>query len=606
MKILNILVLTILTAVAWGNAFGAIQVFSQIDSQTDVYVGEKFNYYVIIDGENKLGQVDLTPLAKFNPQSAGNRDVSQSAISIINGKTTQSVTKRYVMAYLLSADQQGRMQIPPVTVTIDGKDYQTNPVEVNILSPGTTDLLDLEVELGEQQCYVGQPVIMTVKFYISADIGNFHFNIPAFDSNNFIIEDPDVLNQQAKVYDLGTGIRVLVSQERVTHNGKDSILLSFSKALLPRQASDIVIPAASVSADVAVGRAKSQDPFGDFFGATKQYKRFMVSAKPLSLKVLPLPEQGKPAAFYGLIGQYAIAASASPTSVNVGEPITLTIKIGGNRYLKPVRWPELENISDMAANFQIPSEKSSPALENGFKVFTQTIRATNDKVTAIPPIPLAYFDPQQGKYVVMQTEPISLKVAPTKILTPADVQGRDFTQANKEVEAVKNGLSANYEDLDALKNQSSSVLELAMTPGYMLLWAAPLLLLMASSLIKVLTHTTPQKQLLKRKRWACANAIRQLKNILTTASSQNHEKLAMIMKQYIGERFSKISGSLTAEDCRQIICDATEDTTTAEKYRDIVAACEAAYYAPIEFTTTIAQIETVIDLITAIEKKATL
>ena len=83
-----------------------------------------------------------------------------------------------------------------------------------------------------------------------------------------------------------------------------------------------------------------------------------VNSQPLKLTVLPLPEQGKPEGFYGLVGRYTIEASATPTQVSVGDPITLIIKIGGSRYLKPVQWPELEKVAELARNFKIPSQKA--------------------------------------------------------------------------------------------------------------------------------------------------------------------------------------------------------------------------------------------------------
>ncbi|MFH1614063.1 MAG: BatD family protein, partial [Planctomycetota bacterium] len=148
-----------LLAFLTSNANAVVNVFAQVDTSEDIYVGESFGYHIIIDGENKAGQVDITPLAEYNPQSAGNRDVSQTSISIINGRTTQNIKKQYVMSYSLTSNRIGQIRLPSVTVTLDGKDYQTNPLKVNILKPGTTDQLDLEVTLSEQQCYVGQPVI---------------------------------------------------------------------------------------------------------------------------------------------------------------------------------------------------------------------------------------------------------------------------------------------------------------------------------------------------------------------------------------------------------------------------------------------------------------
>jgi len=594
-----------------GNTEAAMRVFAQVDSSEDIYVGEKFSYHIIIDGENKAGQVDLTPLARFNPQSAGNRDVSQTSISIINGRTTQSIKKQYVMSYSLISNQAGQIHLPPVTVTLEGKNYQTNPVVANILKPGSTDQLDLEVTLSEQQCYIGQPVIMTVKFYISADIGDFQFNIPAFTSDDFYIEEPDVSNQQAKEYSLGNGIIVRISQYRTVHNGRESILLSFSKILIPRHSGEIAISPASVSADVAVGRARSRDRFSDdsffdgFFGSRKEYKRFMVSSQALELTVLPLPEEGKPSGFYGLVGRYTISASAKPTTdVYMGDPITLTVKVGGSKYLKPVQWPKLEQVPELAANFKIPSQKASAAIDNGFKVFTQTIRPDNNQANVIPSIPLAYFDPGTGSYNVTKTKPIKLELKPSKRLTAADIEGKDFAPINKEVEAIKKGLSANYESPDVLENMSFSPASASISPAYAFVWMVPLGVLILSSVIKLFTHTSPEKVAAKRRRQACNKAMALLKKTTSMDSSQRNEHVVSIMKQYIGNRFDKMAGSLTGDDCYDTIISATQDTEIADKYRQTIERCEATRYASIDINIDSEKIKDIIRLIRNIEKKS--
>jgi hypothetical protein len=456
--------------------------------------------------------------------------------------------------------------------------------------------------LSQQKCYVGQPVIMTVKFYISADIGEFQFNIPAFSSDDFYIEEPDVSNPQAKLYRLNTGITVMVSQYRIVHKDKDSILLSFNKVLIPKRSGKIAMQPASVSAAVAVGRSRSQDPFDSFFSSQVRYRRFMVTSEPLELEALPLPQQDKPAQFYGLVGQYTISSSATPTKVNVGDPITLTVKIGGSKYLKPVQWPALEQEPALAANFKIPSQKSSPNIDNGFKVFTQTIRANNDQVTEIPPIPLAYFDAEQGRYVTAKTEPIKLEVAPTKILTNADLEGSDFAPINKEIEAIMKGLSANYEALETLDDMSFSPLAALASPGYAVLWAMPLLGLITSFLVKIFSHTSPEKAAARRHRQACGKALWQLKKLASTEENQQNEQFVSIMKNYIGEKFDKTAGSLTPDECYDAIIAATQDSQSADKYRAIIAGFEAGRYAPMEIKIDSDKIRQVSELILNIEK----
>jgi hypothetical protein len=590
-----------------GGASAQVTVFAQVDSSKDIYVGESFTYHVIIDGENKPGKVNLVPLAQYGPKRAGNRDLSQTSISIVNGRTTRSIVKRYVMSYLLVAAEAGRIQLSPVTVTLDGRTYQTNPLELNILKPGTTDKLDLEFKLSEQQCYVGQPVMMMVNFYYSADISDPQFNVPVFNSDLFYFEDPDVIDPRAKQFRLSTAISepVYVTQGRAVHKGKDSYLLSFSKLLIPKGAGQIRIEPITVSTELAVGQARTRDRFfDDFFNSRRQYKRFMISSAPTELSVLPLPEKDKPAEFYGLVGYYTVSALATPTNVSVGDPITLTVKVGGSKYLKPVQWPALEQIPELAENFKIPSEQASPTIEDSFKVFTQTIRANNDKVTAIPPIRLAFFNPDKGEYVVAETAAIKLEVAPTKILTGADLEGRDFAPINKEVEAIKKGLSANYEGRDVLRDMGFSPLGAIVSPGYAVLWGVPLAGLVLSTLIKLSTHTTPEKMATKRRRQACGKAVRQLKRAVSADSRQRCELIVGTMKQYLGERFDKTAGSLTADDCHETIFSATQDGQIAERFRDIVSECEATNYALVETNIEAAQIKEVVQLVRLIEKNS--
>jgi len=596
-----------LTAAAAVKAPARITVRAQVDTSKDIYLGERFDYNILIQGGNTPGDVDLRPLAEYNPKSTGNRDYSQTSISIVNGRTTKNVEKRYVMGYALTARKEGRIRLPAVTVTIEGRKYRTNPVAVTVVKPGTTDRLDIEVTLSEEKCYVGQPVIMTVKLYVPQDIRDFQFNIPAFESGMFELEDP-VISQAAKQFDIGTGVTVFVSQRQVTHNGRGSVLLSFSKVLIPQESGHVQLEPVTVSANLPVGRVRSRRRsffMDDFWGPRVEYKRFMVSSKPLTLMVHPLPQEGKPEGFYGLVGRYKISASATPTTaVYMGDPITLTIKVGGTRYLKAVQWPDLEGIDQLAANFKIPSQKAAPEIQDGFKIFTQTIRPDNNHANVIPSIPLACFDPDKGKYVVAKSEPIKLELIPSKRLTTADMEGRDFSPVNKEVEAIKKGLSANYEEPDALKNMRFSPTAALVSPGYAPIWALPLAAMILSSIIKVVVSSSPEKAALKRRRQARKKAIDRLKKVSSASAQDRHEFFVSAMTQYIGERFDRVAGTLTADDCREVILDATANDQAAEQFRQLVAHCETARYTSVDATVGPAQISNAIGLIRIIEKQS--
>lgn len=330
----------------------------------------------------------------------------------------------------------------------------------------------------------------------------------------------------------------------------------------------------------------------------------MVSSNPLSLIVLPLPKEGKPDGFYGLVGRYTISASAKPTTdVYMGDPITITITIGGSKYLKPVQWPKLEQVPELAANFKMPSQKATPTIDNGSKVFTQTIRPDNNRANVIPSITLAYFDPDTGSYNIAKTKPIKLDLKPSKRLTAADIEGKDFAPINKEVEAIKKGLSANYEGPEVLENMSFSPTTALISPAYAPIWAVPLGILISSFLVKFLTHTSPEKVAAKRRRQASSKAIAQLKKLTSMDSSRRNEQIASTMKQYIGDRFDKMAGSLTGNDCYEIIINDIEDSEIANKYRETIEHCESARYASINVNIDSGKTKDIIQLIRNIEKK---
>ena len=586
--------------------YAQIRVVAQVADSEPVYMGKRFEYYVIIDGDNQPGQVDISPLAAYDPQSAGTRDLSQTSIREVNRRRTVTEIKRLVMNYTLLAKSPGTITLPSLTVKVNNKTHRTNPVEVTVLKPGTTDKLDLEVTLSDTTCYVGQPVIMTVHFYVVAntEVRDFSLDIPGFDADRFILDDPE-LHKDAKLFKLDSGLPVYITQTATMHNKQQCIDVAIAKVLIPKTPGTHALGQTAVSASLAVGRVRSNDPFENmgFFGSRKRYAQFMVSAPSLDLVVRPLPTDKQPATFSGLVGRYAIQASATPTQVDVGQAITLTLKIGGNPFLKPVEWPDLEANVELTSHFSIPPERSAPIVENGVKVFTQTLRANGNDVTRIPPIELCYFDPDKGDYALARTAPIALEVAQTKTLTAQDIEGRLSSPVNRQIQAIQEGLSANTQDLDALVNQEFTILGSALSPTLGPVWALPFFALLASVITKIAKHTNPTKIAQKRRHHAASKAIKQLMAWQSAPANQQNEYIAMALKQFMGERFDRTSAALTAEDCFLILHNHAENAALASQFRSILTQCEASQYAPLKCDVDQETVDKAVELIQTIHKQ---
>jgi len=568
------------------------RVYAKVGAETTIYAGDQFVYSVVVEGGAKPSRIDVSPIARFKPRPAG----SGTSIQTVGDRTTISYSENY----RITATAAGTMTLPGVKVTVDGQVCTTNPVDVKVSRPGSTDRMTVEFSVSEAKCYVGQPTVMTVRWIVTTRWQGVGFDVPVFKSGDFYIEDAsEAAGGSTREQIVIDGIPTTVTMDRQSIRGMEATVISFSKVLIPKRPGLIELDPVTISAEMAVGRVRTDDLFNPY---RMKYERVAAQSKPVELEVLPLPPTGKPAQFYGLVGRYTISASAAPTKVNVGDPITLTIRVGGNPYLKPVQWPQLEQIPELADNFRIPSERASPIFDGGYKVFTQTIRASNDAVTEIPAIPLAYFDPVRGDYAVATTDPIQLVVAPTKVLTNADMEGTSSQPVNREVEAIQKGLSANYYGPKLAVNQSFSLLSAAISPAYAAIWFIPLMILTVSSVVKVAGRTSSESLARKRRRQAAGAAMRRLKTVGCAVPGDRPERLLSAMKGYIGDRFNKVSASLTAEDCRRIIAEAIGDTETAARYRGLIAACEEARYAPMDAEIGLKQVQEAVKLIHVIEK----
>jgi hypothetical protein len=572
----------------------ATRVYAKADSDTAIYPGQMFTYSVVVEGGSKPSKIDISAIIKFNPRRMGDTNMTQ----IINNQMTVT----YAQNYSITAGEPGTMVLPSVTVYVEGQTYTTNPVEVTVSKTGTTDRMTVEFSVAPTRGYVGQPLVMKVRWIVTAQVQDAGFIVPAFKTDDFYIEDAAPAPgsgraQQVAIHD----VPVTITEDRQLIKGMQAAVVSFSKVLIPKHAGRITLDPVSVSVNMAVGRVRTSDFFEPY---RTKFERVSAQSAPVELDIQAMPEAGKPPEFYGLVGHYTISAAATPTKVNVGDPITLTIRIGGSPYLKPIQWPELEKLPGLGDKFKIPSERASPTVENGAKVFTQTVRATSESVTEIPAIPLAYFDPDTGSYTVARTQPIPLEVAPTRVLTNADVQGMAGSPVSRRIEAEKEGFAANYDGPDMLVNQSFSPLAMVSTPPFALLWSVPLLAFAASVVYKLSTRTSPGSVAAKRRRQACSVAVRRLKAVTSGDTKEAHEALIAAMKGYIGDRFDRTAGSLTADECRDIVAQATGDGQTADRFRSRVSEGEAARYAAINSRVDAAQIEETIKLIRSVEGKS--
>ncbi len=590
----RLLILIILTLAAAAHA-ADIKVYAA--AEKEVYINKPFKYQVVIDGQTDPGTVDTTNIDSFNPRYIGGQPQSSSSTTIINGRTTTEVISRYYMIYELIAHETGSVTIPAVMVDVNGRKYNTNDVEVYVQQPGSTDKIDLEILISDKSCYVGQPVTIAISWLITPDIvnriGDFSFYVPALDdTQHFIAEElepPDNL-QTLTVQVNGQEATAVQAQRK---DGR--IAVSFRKILIPRKSGTVELGKAQVNCqiDVSKGGGRGRDPFDSFFNRTqREYQQFTAEANGATLEVRALPVEGKPLDFQGLVGRYEIEASASPTEVSVGDPITLTITVRG----KLLRAVEMPDLGFMAEDFRIPSEQAPPRSENGIKVFTQTIRAEKDTVTEIPGIPLSFFDVDKGEYRTVYSGSIPLTVSSTRKVTSDDAIGYDAPRAVSQLQSVEQGIAANYEGPKLLENKAFSVLSALSKPGYLSMWLAGPMVLGISGLIRMKGRVNPTKVAARIRATACKKAISKL------GASSDSTQIGEVLRVFVGERFDRTGQALTSGDCREILQEAGRADELCDKCRHILELCEMSQFAGAGIDSQV-NVDEVMELIRKIDRE---
>ena len=334
----------------------------------------------------------------FKIQEMGGQQNSSQSVTIVNGRMNRVSSKAYVYSYRLTAKRAGALTIPAITVKAEGQELRTRPVTIRAQTPSETEDFKLRVSLSANKAYVGQPVTMTVIWYVGTDVGEFNFNVPVLEDDRFDIASLDPAVDPNRRNDF---IRIPLGDDQAIGvrgqgdlGGRTFTTLRFQKVLIPKKTGRISFPQATVSCQTRGSRRGLNDIFGDPFGMgrrTASQKVVVPSNAALTCKSTNCPRSGGLRNFSGLVGRYSIEAEATPTEMNVGDPITLTLRVSGPRYLGRTQLPSLDEQPALVRDFRIPQDRAAGTVEGRSKVFTQTIRATHNGVTQIPPIELAYF-----------------------------------------------------------------------------------------------------------------------------------------------------------------------------------------------------------------------
>ncbi|MBR0459843.1 MAG: BatD family protein [Victivallales bacterium] len=437
-----------------------------VDSQ-EVSLGEVITFQIQVESKEEVETPVFPKTDDFTVTAQAPSRNSSTSVQIINGRVTREVHNQTLFNYQLIPKRTGRLQIPRIAVTVEGKKYITEAIPIRVGEAEKVHGIELELQLSSQVCYVGQPVVATWKWYVSQDVRDYSFSLPLLAMPEFTQPQQDLkLDKSGRIkyqqIPLASGERLIGILTEERREGIRTTCITFQKPLIPNKPGNYLLDAGTVTCQIPDPRLRrrSRDPFFDSFFSTVPTRTVAVTAPSVTLEVRELPSQGKPSNFTGLIGKCHLQVTAKPTDVNVGDPIVLTIRLEGLPYPDNARIPELAEQPSLAKAFRV-SDQDTGSVQDGAKVFQCTLRATTHNVTEIPPVELPVFDSEAGQYVAVQSKAIPIQVHAVKTITASDAQG--VTPANIEapagidVKSSDSGIAHNYEWNRLLANERLSV-----------------------------------------------------------------------------------------------------------------------------------------------------
>lgn len=412
------------TAMAQGPSFSARA------GRNPVAIDEPFPFEISLSLDN--GQMRNFRPPDFRGFRVVSQRPSQSTQIQMGGGGGGFMRQIYSWQYDLVPLQRGKFTIGPATVVVDGRELRTEKVSVTVVEAGQAPQARQQLPRGvpgfpnpsfffpgmgadpdpepdvtpppeparpagrrnflrvvpsKTKVFVGEQVTVEWFLYLTERQNNY---APTKEprTDGFWVEDLDVPNQRG-----GLAISEQLLDGRV-----------YLTAPLLRKALFGLKPGRYTITPLEADISRV-----DFFGATLHSEH--LKADPTTIEVLPLPA-GAPAGFDpSAVGRFSLAAEVDRDHVQVGDAITLKLRLDGQGNLHKIALPAVPRLEgwkvyDPKVNVQM--NRSDEV--GGSKTAEYLLLPERPGTTEIPAFTFTYFDIRKESYATLKTAPLSLVV----------------------------------------------------------------------------------------------------------------------------------------------------------------------------------------------------
>lgn len=529
---------------------------------------------------------------------AGPYSSTSSSISFVNGRRTSSYEQTYT--YTLMAQRTGTFTIGPASIKVDGSNYQSNGVRIQVLpedqqpqqtasqgrgqgqqsSQGSQGsqvssenlfvrTITTKTKVHEQEAFM----IMYKLYFANVDVAQLT-------NNTKLPEFTGFLKQELEQGEIQT--------ELEHYNGRNyQTAVLYRTILYPQHSGDITIDPARFEAVLRVQtRQQVRSIFDDFFGSYTNVTK-MLTAPGVTIHVAALPG-GKPAGFSGGVGKFTLTPSISQTELQANDAVTIKLDISGSGNMKLLKTPSI----DWPEGF----EPYDPKVTNNFKTTSSGVSGTKSIEYlaiprsagdyTIPAVHFSYFDIEEKAYKTLSTPEYTIHVkrgAGSSAGSSSSEEGAVVYHAHKE-DIKQLGSDIRYIDAKPLQRKAKTQSSLI---DYQYLWLWYVLpLVLAGIVLVVLRKQMLENADITRVRYKRANKVAQkrLKAAAAALKANNKDAFYAAIEQaawtYLSDRLSIPTADLNKENITSILQQKGVSETLIADVKNVLSTAEFARYAP--------------------------
>lgn len=529
---------------------------------------------------------------------AGPYSSTSSSISFVNGRRTSSYEQTYT--YTLMAQRTGTFTIGPASIKVDGSNYQSNGVRIQVLpedqqpqqtasqgrgqgqqssqgsqgSQVSSENLFVRTITTKTKVHEQEAFMVMYKLYFA------NVDVAQLTNNTKLPEFTGFLKQELEQGEIQT--------ELEHYNGRNyQTAVLYRTILYPQHSGDITIDPARFEAVLRVQtRQQVRSIFDDFFGSYTNVTK-MLTAPGVTIHVAALPG-GKPVGFSGGVGKFTLTPSISQTELQANDAVTIKLDISGSGNMKLLKTPSI----DWPEGF----EPYDPKVTNNFKTTSSGVSGTKSIEYlaiprsagdyTIPAVHFSYFDIEEKAYKTLSTPEYTIHVkrgAGSSAGSSSSEEGAVVYHAHKE-DIKQLGSDIRYIDAKPLQRKAKAQSSLI---DYQYLWLWYVLpLVLAGIVLVVLRKQMLENADITRVRYKRANKVAQkrLKAAAAALKANNKDAFYAAIEQaawtYLSDRLSIPTADLNKENITSILQQKGVSETLIADVKNVLSTAEFARYAP--------------------------